>query len=75
LPSAWHNHSRSESAALLFGQVSREGAYETALYGRIFFGASAVLFGVLALMWHDANTWQTCNYLEPAFGTVIAGVS
>ncbi len=29
-----------------------------ALYGRILFGASAVLFGVIALMWHDADTWQ-----------------
>ena len=28
------------------------------LYGRIFFGASAVLFGVIALMWYDAATWQ-----------------
>lgn len=31
----------------------------TALYGRILFGASAVLFGVIALMWHDADTWQS----------------
>ena len=23
------------------------------------FGAAAVLFGVIALMWHDADTWQT----------------
>jgi len=29
---------------------------KTALYGRIVFGASAVLFGVIALMWHDADT-------------------
>jgi hypothetical protein len=28
------------------------------LYGRIVFGASAVLFGVIALMWHDPETWQ-----------------
>ena len=32
---------------------------KTPLYGRIVFGASAVLFGVIALMWHDAETWQT----------------
>jgi uncharacterized membrane protein YphA (DoxX/SURF4 family) len=30
-------------------------------YGRIFFGASAVLFGVIALMWHDVETWQTLS--------------
>jgi hypothetical protein len=29
------------------------------LYGRIVFGASAVLFGVIAVLWHDADTWQT----------------
>jgi hypothetical protein len=28
-------------------------------YGRIVFGASAVLLGVIALMWYDADTWQT----------------
>jgi len=27
---------------------------KTGLYGRIVFGASAVLFGVIALMWHDS---------------------
>jgi len=32
-----------------------------ALYGRIVFGLSAVLFGVIALMWHDADTWQTLS--------------
>jgi len=34
---------------------------KTALYGRIFFGASAVLFGVIALMWHDTDTWQSLS--------------
>ena len=29
-----------------------------AFYGRFVFGTSAVLFGVIALMWHDADTWQ-----------------
>ncbi|MBV8636672.1 MAG: hypothetical protein JO322_01180 [Candidatus Eremiobacteraeota bacterium] len=29
-----------------------------ALYGRVVLGASAVLFGIIALMWHDADTWQ-----------------
>lgn len=35
---------------------------KTALYGRTFFGASAVLFGVIALMWHDADTWQNLHH-------------
>jgi hypothetical protein len=32
---------------------------KTAWYGRLIFGASAVLFGVIALTWHDAGTWQS----------------
>jgi hypothetical protein len=32
---------------------------KTVQFGRIVFGASAVLFGVIALRWHDADTWQT----------------
>jgi hypothetical protein len=47
---------------------------KTAVYGRIFFGASAVLFGVIALMWHDANTWQNLQHIwSLPFGTVIGG--
>ena len=45
---------------------------KTALYGRIVFGASAVLFGVIALMWHDADTWQNLHHVwSLPFGTVI----
>lgn len=32
---------------------------KAAPYGRFLLGASAVLFGVIALMWHDAETWQS----------------
>jgi uncharacterized membrane protein YphA (DoxX/SURF4 family) len=47
----------------------------TALYGRIVFGASAVLFGVIALMWHDAETWQELHrILRLPFGTIVGGV-
>jgi len=43
-------------------------------YGRIVFGASAVLFGVIALMWHDADTWQALQQIwSLPFGTVIGG--
>ena len=31
---------------------------KTATYGRMFFGASAALFGFIALLWHDTDTWQ-----------------
>lgn len=33
----------------------------TMSYGRIVFGAAAVLLGVIALLWHDADTWQTLS--------------
>src|ERR1700733_137588 len=40
---------------------------------RIFFGASAILFGIIALLWHDAETWQTVHQLfKLPFGVVIA---
>lgn len=43
-----------------------------ASYGRFVFGASAVLFGIIALMWHDADTWQALRKLwSLPFGTVI----
>ena len=38
------------------------------------FGAAAVLFGVIALMWHDADTWQTLSQIwSLPFGTIIGG--
>jgi hypothetical protein len=47
---------------------------KTASYGRIVFGASAILFGVIALMWHDADTWQTLSQIwSLRFGTIIGG--
>ena len=47
---------------------------KTALYGRIVFGASAVLFGVIALLWHDADTWQNLQHIwSLPFGTIIGG--
>ena len=47
---------------------------KTAVYGRIVFGAAAVLFGAIALMWHDADTWQTLGQIwKLPFGTVIGG--
>jgi hypothetical protein len=45
---------------------------QTALHGRIVFGAAAVLFGVLALMWHDSDTWQTLwRIWSLPFGRII----
>jgi hypothetical protein len=45
---------------------------KTVFYGRIVFGASAVLFGVIALMWHDSDTWQNLQHIwSLPFGTLI----
>ena len=42
------------------------------VYGRIVFGGSAVLFGVIALMWHDADTWQSVARIwRLPFGTIV----
>jgi hypothetical protein len=38
-------------------------ALHATTYGRIVFGGSAVLFGVIALMWHDPETWQNLRHL------------
>jgi hypothetical protein len=47
---------------------------KTALCGRIVFGASAVLFAVIALMWWDPETWQTLRQIwRLPFGAVIGG--
>jgi len=41
-------------------------------YGRIVFGGSAVWFGIIALMWHDSDTWQTLRQIWALpFGAVI----
>jgi hypothetical protein len=47
---------------------------KTGLYGRIVFGASAVLSGVISLMWYDSDTWQTLRQIwSLPFGTIIGG--
>jgi hypothetical protein len=47
---------------------------KSAVYGRIIFGAAAVLFGVIALMWHDSDTWQNLHQIwRLPFGTLIGG--
>lgn len=47
---------------------------KTAFYGRIMFGASAVLFGMIALMWHDTNTWQNLHHIwRLPLGAIIGG--
>jgi hypothetical protein len=45
---------------------------KTPLPGRAVFGASAVLFGIIALIWHDADTWQNLQHIwRLPFGAVI----
>jgi hypothetical protein len=41
-------------------------------YGRIVFGTSAVLFGVIALLWRDSDTWQELHHIwSLPFGIII----
>jgi uncharacterized membrane protein YphA (DoxX/SURF4 family) len=36
---------------------------KTAFYGQIMFGAAAMLFGIVALMWHDSDTRQNLQHI------------
>jgi len=45
---------------------------KTVRYGRLVFGASAVFFGSIALMWHDPDTWQSLRQIwRLPFGIII----
>ncbi|MGA9461455.1 MAG: hypothetical protein WBV28_01610 [Terracidiphilus sp.] len=45
-----------------------------AIYGRFVFGGSAVLFGSIALLWHDVDTWQNLQHLwNLPFGVILGG--
>jgi len=47
---------------------------KTVLHGRMVFGAAAVLFGVIALIWHDVETWQNLHHIwSLPFGVIIGG--
>ncbi|HEX4736233.1 MAG TPA: hypothetical protein VH331_01600 [Allosphingosinicella sp.] len=41
--------------------------------GRVVFGASAVLFGIIALMWRDVETWQTLSRIWKLPGGLAIG--
>jgi hypothetical protein len=44
----------------------------TVRYSRVVFGVSAGLFGVIALMWHDSDTWQALAEIwSLPFGSII----
>ena len=45
---------------------------KTGQHGRIVFAAAAALFGVIALLWHDAATWQNLRHIwRLPFGYLI----
>jgi uncharacterized membrane protein YphA (DoxX/SURF4 family) len=41
------------------------------MYGRILFGASAILFGAISFFWHDSDMWQRLLPLHAPFGAVV----
>ena len=43
-------------------------------YGRIVFGAAAVMFGIILLMWHDAGAWEDLPILKLPFGAIVGDV-
>jgi hypothetical protein len=44
-------------------------------YARIEFGASAVLFGAIALLWHDVDTWQNVHHVwSLPFGAIVGAI-
>jgi len=43
-----------------------------AFYGRIVFGTSAVLFGVVGFLWHGSDMWQLLRPLWGPLGTFVA---
>lgn len=48
---------------------------KTAFCARLFFGAAAVFFGVIALLWHDAGTWQNLFHIRNLpFGASIGAL-
>jgi hypothetical protein len=47
---------------------------KTTPYGRIVFGAAAVMFGIILLMWHDAGAWEDLPILKLPFGTIIGDI-
>ncbi len=65
---------RSVTTALAAEVFCYSSSMKMASYGRIAFGAAAVLFGVIALMWHDPATWQTLRQIwRLPFGGIIGG--
>ena len=63
-----------DNSAALVDLLEERDSRKTAFYGRIFFGAAAVLFGVIALMWHDPDTWQNLQEIwKLPFGSIIGG--
>ncbi len=47
---------------------------KTTPYGRVVFGAAAVMFGIILLMWHDAGAWEDLPIVKIPFGTIIGDV-
>jgi len=64
----------SEDDEYAFPKICYFLSMQSALYGRVVFGASAVSYGVIALIWRDADTWQNLHHVwSLPFGTVISG--
>lgn len=47
---------------------------KAAYYARLVFGISAIVAGVVALIWHDSDLWQRTHPLGMPFGAIIAWI-
>jgi hypothetical protein len=56
----------------MVGRANVARCMKTALYGRIFFGAAAVLYGVVLFIWHDLGAWEGMPIPKLPYGDVVA---
>ena len=64
----YHAH----ESAVWTGDVWYLVCVKRALFGRVVFGAAAVLFGVIGLLWRDSDTWQELHQIwRLPFGVAI----
>ena len=47
---------------------------KTVPYARTLFGLSAIFWGVILFMWHDAGAWEDLPIMKLPFGTIVGDV-
>lgn len=60
--------------APISAKPSPESSDRVRSFGRIAFGASALLFGVITFFWRDPDAWENLPIVALPFGTLIAAL-